>query len=112
MASPDGRYDHTKPWNPLPDYAANRPFSSNEERLTTMALEAATVPGSELQAMVRPPLPQVQLFPPRFGYRTRELSISDIIEDVGAVTYPGQNFSGGPNDFSGTSRNSQGTGTW
>jgi hypothetical protein len=109
---PDGRYDRTKPYEGLPNYGMNRPFASNEERLTSRALEAATVPGAELQEMVRPPLPQVQLFPPRFGYRTRELSISDIISDIDAVTFPAQNYSGGPNDYSGTSRNSQGTGMW
>lgn len=112
MPEPDGRYDRTKPWNNLPSWSVNRPFASNEERLTTMALQAALVPGEELQSMVRPPLPQVNPFPPRFGYRTRELSISDIIEGIDAVTFPSENYSGGPGGYSGTSRNSQGTGTW
>lgn len=112
MSTPDGRYDHTKPWNTLPPWSINRPFASNEERLTTQALEAALIPGIELQELVRPPLPQVQLFPPRFGYRTRELSIADIITGVDAVSFPSQNYSGGPGGYEGTSRNSQGTGTW
>ena len=112
MSMSDGRYDHTKPWNELPPWSVNRPFASSEERLTTQALEVALVPGAELQSMVRPPLPQVQAFPPRFGYRTRELSITDIIEGTPAITFPSENYSGGPGGYQGTSRNSQGTGTW
>lgn len=112
MSQPDGRYDHTKPWNELPSWSYNRPFASSEERLTTQALEVALMPGEELQAIVRPPLPQVNPFPPRFGYRTRELSISDIITGVDAVSFPSQNYSGEAGGYSGTSRNSQGTGTW
>lgn len=112
MSEHDGRYDHTKPWNAIPPWSQNRPFASSEERLTTLALETALVPGAELAEMVRPPLPQVNPFPPRFGYRTRELSVSDIITGVDAVSFPSQNYSGGPGGYSGTSRNSQGTGTW
>ena len=112
MDNADGRYDHTKPWNKMPPWSQDRPFASNEERLTTAALNVALIPGAELSAMVRPPLPQVQLFPPRFGYRTRELSLTDILTDTPAVTFPSQNYSGGPGGYEGTSRNSQGTGTW
>ena len=43
------------------------PNYSNQERLVTAALRTATVPGAEIAA-IRPPLPQIIAFRPRFGY--------------------------------------------
>ena len=74
----DGVYDHTKPWRaPVqPDQVAKRwqyngPWSTNAERLVSQALMIMNIPGKDIQAMVRPPLPQIRLFPDRFGYGAR-----------------------------------------
>jgi hypothetical protein len=56
------------------------PFANAQEAFMVRALRAATMPAALLQDIVRPPLPQVQLFPPRFGYRKRELSLLDIMD--------------------------------
>lgn len=119
--SPDGRYDRTKPWEKLPNVdrtgplqksiAYLGPFASNEERLMSQALQVALIPGAELAQMVRPPLPQIQLFPPRFGYRQREIGIEDVI-DINRSYNPRTDFSGGGGEINSTSRNTQGTGTW
>ena len=116
----DGRYDHTKPWvtgipsdQPnTPKWSYNGPFASNMERLTTQALMAATMPASQLQEMVRPPLPQVQLFPPRFGYEDRNLqpSIDDVVSLDRYYIEPRVSwYSGSPAGYSGSSRDSLGS---
>lgn len=95
-----------RPWDQRPDYSYLGPFSSNEERLLTQALAVADVPGSELSQVVRPPLPQVQLFPPRTGYDRTALGIDDIV--IVDRRYPTRIawFSGGTAGYSGSSRNS------
>lgn len=105
----DGRYDHNKPGEAALVYS--RPWDTNQERMTTQALAAASVPGAELADMVRPPL-QIDPFPPRYGYRTRALGITDMI-DIDQEYLPKFNdYSGGPAGYSGTSRNAQGQGSW
>jgi hypothetical protein len=105
----DGRYDHTKGWEKPLVY--DRPWDTNQERMVTQALAAASVPGAELADMVRPPL-KIDAFPPRLGYRTRALGIEDMI-DIDEEYLPKFNdFSGGPAGYSGTSRNVQGSGSW
>lgn len=44
------------------------PTYTSQEAQVTAALMTATIPGDVIQAQVRPPLPQIQPFPPRFGY--------------------------------------------
>jgi hypothetical protein len=44
------------------------PVYASQEALVTASLMTATIPGSVIQATVRPPLPQIIPFPPRFGY--------------------------------------------
>ena len=109
--TPDGVYGR-RPWNSnVPDWSYSRPWSSNEERLTQMALDAAVIPGQELQENIRPNL-NIEAFPPRFGYRTRQLGIDDII-DVGRMyAEPRSTFSGGVAGYEGTSRNAQGGNSW
>lgn len=87
---------------------APKPWQSNEERLVGEALAAALTPGSILQNTVRPPLPRVVLFPPRFGYRTEEYGIRDIL-DVNK-TFPNSrvDYSGSNSGYSGTSTPSLG----
>jgi hypothetical protein len=113
----DGRYDHTKPWIPQitpkplqPRWQYLGPWASNEERLTQQAIQAAVIPGNELADLVRVPLPQVQLFPDRFGYDTHVPGILDIIEVGRQYTEPRVMwYSGGVAGYSGSSRNSLGT---
>lgn len=114
----DGNYDYTKPWRaPIqPDQVAKRwqyngPWSSNMERLTSQALMVATIPGKDIQAMVRPPLPQIRLFPDRLGYGDRsQPGIEDIVTIDRVYTEPRVSwYSGGAAGFGGTSRNDLGT---
>jgi hypothetical protein len=109
----DGRYDHTKGYEQLPAWSYNRPWASNEERLTTQALASALADAPTVQEMVRPPLPQVTLFPPKFGYRTRELGLDDVVNvnEIYATPVP-NNFGGSVSGYEGASRNAMGAGSW
>ena len=113
----DGNYDYTKPWRaPIePDQVAKRwqyngPWSSNMERLTTQALMVMNIPGAEIQAMVRPPLPQIQLFPDRFGMgEYRQPGIEDVVTIDRNYHEPRVSwYSGGVAGYSGSSRNDLG----
>lgn len=44
------------------------PTYASQEALVTASLMTATIPGPVIQETVRPPLPQIVPFPPRFGY--------------------------------------------
>lgn len=115
--TPDGVYSH-KPWNSNKPYIASDlaamppqayigPFASNQERLVTQAMQVANLTGQEIQEYVRPPLPQIQLFPNRFGYETNEYGIEDIVEMTGRpVTRT--DYAQQPNTTESTSRNSLG----
>lgn len=90
-------------------YQYNRPWSGNEERLVTQALAVADIPGAELQQEVRPPLPQIQLFPKKTGYgdpASRTLGIQDVINVDDRYTV--YDFTGRSSGFGGTSRPSLG----
>lgn len=113
----DGRYDHTKPWVPqvspqpvAPRWSYVGPWASNEERLTQQALQSTILPGEDVADLVRVPLPQVALFPDRFGYGDRT---APTIYDVVDVNRDNRNprvswFSGGVAGYSGSSRNALG----
>ena len=113
--SVDGVYDYTKPWRggEPSDVVQKRwtyagPWASNEERLTQQAIAVASIPGAELAALVRPPLPQIRLFPDRFGYGPRtQPTIEDVVSADRVYVEPRVSwYSGGVGDFSGSSRNS------
>ncbi|NBR24731.1 MAG: hypothetical protein EBU08_13360 [Micrococcales bacterium] len=113
----DGNYDYTKPWRaPVqPDQVAKRwqyngPWSTNMERLTSQALMVMNIPGKDIQAMVRPPLPQIRLFPERYGYGDRRSpGIEDVVTIDRVYSEPRISwFSGGPGGFSATARNDLG----
>lgn len=113
----DGVYDHTKPWRPplipneqTPRWTYAGPWASNEERLTQQALLAATMPRAELQKMVRPPIPQIRVFPDRFGYGDRQQpGIDDVVSVDRVYTEPRVSwYSGGVGSYSGSSRDSLG----
>jgi hypothetical protein len=63
----------------------------------------------EIQEFVRPPLPQVELFPQRYGYPVGQLDLRDIIE-FGHRTYERTDYAQQPNTQESTSRNSLGWG--
>lgn len=114
-ASVDGVYDYTKPWRGgvpsdvvQPRWTYAGPWASNEERLTQQALVVASIPGKDLQEMVRPPLPQIRLFPDRFGYGPRtQPEIDDVVSIDRVYTEPRVSwYSGGVGSYSGSSRNS------
>ena len=113
----DGVYDYTKPWRaPVqPDQVAKRwqyngPWSSNMERLTSQALMVMNIPGNDIQQMVRPPLPQIRLFPDRYGYERSQPGIDDIVTvDRNYVEPRTSWYSGGVAGYSGTARNDLGS---
>jgi hypothetical protein len=113
----DGVYDHSKgrpivgdePEPSLLRYDYRGPFASMQEGLMTRALYSVTMPPTLLQDIVRPPLPQVNLFPPRYGYRTRELGILDVMDVNEAFEEPNRvDYTRDPAGFEGTSRNTNG----
>lgn len=113
----DGNYDYTKPWRaPVqPDQVAKRysyqgPWATNMERLTSQALMVMSIPGADIQAMVRPPLPQIRLFPDRFGYGDRsQPGIEDVVTVDRNYTEPRISwFSGGVSSFGASARNDLG----
>jgi hypothetical protein len=119
--STDGRYDYTKPWvtnSPSddsytaaqPKWTYNGPWSSNMERLTQQALMVATMPSNQIQQMVRPNLPQIKLFPPRFGWGERtQPEIDDVVSIDRVYTEARISwYSGSPAGYSGSSRNDLG----
>jgi len=109
----DGVYSR-KPWQAPPEAAYPPqayigPFASNQERLLSQSMAANTMTGQELQEYVRPPLPQIKLFPERYGYTQTEITIEDIIELPGrAQQRVESDFSNTPNTQEGTSRNTLG----
>ena len=113
----DGVYDYTKPWRaPIKHdqvakrYQYNGPWSTNAERLTSQALMVMNIPGADIQAMVRPPLPQIQLFPERYGYERKQPGIDDIVTVDRNYTEPRISwFSGGVAGYQAAERNGLGT---
>jgi len=109
----DGVYSR-KPWQAPPEAAYPPqayigPFASNQERLLSQSLAANMMSGPELQEYVRPPLPQVRLFPERYGYTQTEITIEDIIDLPGrAQQRVESDFSNTPNTQESTSRNTLG----
>lgn len=83
------------------------PFQSNQERLVSQSLAVNTMSGKEIQELVRPNLPQVELFPDRYGYVTEEYGIEDIITLSGRVNQR-HDYSGEPTTTESTSRNTLG----
>jgi hypothetical protein len=102
-----------KPWvasdkAAYPPQAYIGPFASNQERLLTQSLEVGNMTHAEVQEYVRPNLPQIELFPDRYGFKTTEYGIRDIIEMTGRpVTRV--DFAQQPTTTESTSRNALGT---
>lgn len=108
----DGVYNH-KPWNPsLPPQEYTSPYATNQEKLIGQAKASIMMSGPELQNLVRPNLPQIELFPEKWGYSQEEYGIRDIIElrNPGAAK-PQRNesdYSQTPNTQESSSRNTLG----
>jgi hypothetical protein len=83
------------------------PFASNQERLVSQSLAVNTMRGPEIQALVRPPMPQIELFPDKYGYTTEEYGIEDIIDLRGRVNQR-HDYSGEATTTESTSRNTLG----
>lgn len=100
---PDFVWSNKEMAHPYSVYSQPRLNESHEEQLVSQALAASQTPADVLQQLVRPPLPRIQLFPPRFGYRTEAFGIDDII-DV-SILYPGArvDYSQSQSGYSGTS---------
>jgi len=111
----DGVYNR-RPWvapteAAMPPQEYLGPFQSNQERLLSQALATWTMPGAELQQYVRPPLPQVKLFPPRFGYSENEIGIEDLVNlprKIASTQRVESDYSQTPNTTESTSTNSLG----
>ena len=95
-----------------PKWGRYRPADTHEEMMTTAALQAAFIPGQVLADNVRPPLSQVDPFRPRTGYRTRALGVADMVQVDDIYQPPRIDFSGGPAQYDGATRNSQDMGSW
>ena len=120
MAEGAGKYSDgvyaRRPWTApaeaaMPPQEYIGPFQSNQERLVSQALAAWTMPAAELQEYVRPPLPQIQLFPARYGYTEHEITVEDIVElprRVATTQRVESDFSQTPNSTQSTSTNSLG----
>jgi len=111
----DGVYNR-RPWTApaeaaMPPQEYIGPFQSNQERLVSQALASWTMPAAELQEYVRPPLPQIQLFPARYGYLESEIGIEDLVDlprRVATTQRVESDYSNTPNTTESTSTNSLG----
>lgn len=63
-----------------PPQAYIGPFASNQEQNLNQALASLMMSSEQIQELCRPNLPQVQLFPDKYGYSTKEYGLDDIIE--------------------------------
>ena len=113
MMNQDGVYDHSKgrgivsedPEPSLLRYDYMGPFANAQEAFMARALKSVTMPAQLIPDIVRPPLPQITLCPPRYGYRTRELGIMDVM-DVNSEFQPTRvDFTREPGGAQGTARN-------
>jgi hypothetical protein len=113
----DGVYSH-KPWNSNKPYIASNlaamppqayigPFASNSERMLSQAMQINNMTNAEIHDYVRPPLPQIYLFPKKFGYETHEYGLKDIVELTGRAQTR-VDFSQQPTTTESTSRNALG----
>lgn len=102
----DGVYNH-RPWAAeIPqDYIG--PFESNHSRLIYQAVASITMNSEDIQLFVRPNLPQIEMFPDKYGYTQKEYGIEDIIELTGRAATR-KDFSGEATTTESTSRNTLG----
>ena len=82
--TPSGVYSNrpwvAKPEAAYPPQAYIGPFPSNQEQMLSQALQTWTMPADMIQQYVRPNLPQIELFPDKYGYETRQYGVEDMID--------------------------------
>ena len=82
--TPDGVYSNrpwiAKPEAAYPPQAYIGPFASNQEQMVSQAMASLNMTSEQIQEFCRPNLPQVELFPDKYGYSTKEYGLDDIIE--------------------------------
>src|SRR5262252_6429290 len=86
------------------------PNFSNQERLVTQALLTATIPGQVLQQQVRPNIPNIDPFPPRWGYPSyteRQAGIEDALDVPRSYRNRRDDLSGGVAGMQSAARNVQ-----
>jgi hypothetical protein len=88
------------------------PFASKEEELISRAILPATIPKVQLVDAVRPPIPQIMLFRSRFGYRTKQLGIADLVNIDEIYAEPPTRNDAADQGYEGTLRNAQGNSSW
>ena len=94
--------------DPADVYRQLGPNYSNQERLVTQALMTATIPGPILQAQVRPNIPGIESFPPRWGYpsyQERQLGIEQTLDVTRTYRNRRDDLSGGVASIQSASRN-------
>ena len=75
----------------------------------SQAMAVGRMTSEEVQEYVRPNLPQVVLFPDKFGYHTDEVGIGDIVHLTGRPAQRNEaDFSQTPATTQSTSRNTLG----
>lgn len=84
MDSADGVYDRSRPWQ------------TSEERLTGEALKYAAV------NTPRPPSQTRPLNPPKYGYRTDEIGIEDVISGLKNPLWTPRNYEDSVSGYQGT----------
>jgi len=104
--TPDGTYDD-RPYNKTVKEAMQLgPNALQPERLTSDRILATLSNVSMISAAVT----QLQTFRPKFGYRTRALTVSDVVnaDSLFESDFTDTYFTGAPAGYSGSSRNNLG----
>lgn len=78
-------------------------FASNQERLQSQALYSQTAAKAATLSKIKPPLPQIELFPPRFGRIKTEPGLRDCLTVDRFYQGNFNMMSGGPAGTSGSS---------
>lgn len=93
-----------RPW--VQGVRLNRPWQTNEERLTGLALESALL--SDKPDFIRSLAPNNRpLFPPRFGYSQHVIGISDVIHLDRSMVRARYDYTGSVSGYAGSERYSQ-----
>jgi len=62
-----------------PPQAYIGPFASNQEQMVSQAMASLQMTSEQIQEYCRPNLPQIELFPQKYGYSTKEYGLDDMI---------------------------------
>lgn len=92
---------------PYPEHGPPRWTDPKADAKVDLALSAANTPGAALQESVRPPLAQIQVFPPRYGYTPyagRQVRIDEVVQQPRVTQDRRLSWTGTQGGYSGTSR--------